>query len=171
MIIRDAREGDLGGIVAIHNAAVADTTAIWDEEPVDVEERGEWWRGRVGAGYPVLVAEVEGVVAGYASYSQWRPKVGFRFSVENSVYVGADFQGRGVGAALLGGLIERARGSGSVHAIVAAIESGNATSIRLHERFGFRIVGELPEVGWKFGRFLDLTFMQLTLAGPLGEES
>ncbi|MFI5782374.1 GNAT family N-acetyltransferase [Nocardia sp. NPDC051570] len=167
MVVRDAREGDLPEVVVIHNAAIAETTAIWDSEPVDLAERSAWWRARVAAGYPVLVAEIEGVVVGYATYSQWRPKVGFRFTVENSVYVADRFQGRGVATALLTELLERARRSGAVHAVVAAIESANATSIRLHEKFGFRTVGELPEVGHKFGRWLDLTLMQLTLSGPV----
>ncbi|MCM6773422.1 GNAT family N-acetyltransferase [Nocardia sp. CDC159] len=163
-MVREALERDLPEILAIHNAAVAETTAIWDEEPVDLAERLGWWRERVAKGYPVLVAEIDGAVAGYATYSQWRPKVGFRYTVENSIYVADRFQGRGVATALLAELLARARRRRAVHAMVAAIESTNTTSIRLHEKFGFRTVGELPEVGHKFGRWLDLTLMQLTLA-------
>ncbi len=163
VIVRNAREADLPEILAIHNTAVAETTAIWDEEPVDLGDRQRWLRERESAGQPVLVAEIDGAVAGYATYSQWRPKRGFRYTVENSVYVAARFQGRGVATALLTDLLAWARGPGRVHAMIAAIESTNITSIRLHEKFGFRTVGELPEVGYKFDRWLDLTLMQLTI--------
>jgi phosphinothricin acetyltransferase len=163
-LIRDALETDLPQILAIHNAAIAETTAIWDTEPVGLDERLAWWRGRVAGGFPVLVAEIDGVVAGYASYGQWRPKSGYRFSVENSVYVADGFHRRGVATALLTELLARARRAGTVHAVIAAIESSNTTSITLHEKFGFRTVGVLPEVGHKFGRWMDLTLMQLTLS-------
>jgi len=160
--VRDAREADLPEILAIHNVAIAETTAIWDTEPADLDERLAWWRGRLTAGYPVLVAEIDGAVAGYASYGRFRPKSGYRFSVENSVYVADRFQRRGIATALLTELLARAERSGTVHAMIAAIESSNTTSITLHEKFGFGTVGVLPEVGHKFGRWMDLTLMQLT---------
>ncbi|MBF6175546.1 GNAT family N-acetyltransferase [Nocardia blacklockiae] len=163
VLVRDARPDDLPEILVIHNDAITATTAIWDTETVELEERQAWLRDRRAAGYPVLVAEIDGAVAGYASYAQWRPKSGYRQSVENSVYVAEGYRRRGVATALLAELLDRAGRSGSVHAVIAAIESANTTSIKLHERFGFRIVGELPEVGQKFGRWLDLTLMQLTL--------
>ncbi|MEV0031054.1 N-acetyltransferase family protein [Nocardia sp. NPDC050793] len=162
-VIRDAREGDLTAILDIHNANIATSTAIWDIDEVGIDERQTWFRTRTAAGMPVLVAEVDGEVAGYASYGQWRPKVGYRFSVENSVYIADRFQRRGLASALLTELIDRAAQSGSVHAMIAAIESSNTGSIALHERFGFVVVGQLPEVGHKFGRWMDLTLMQLTL--------
>ncbi len=162
--IRDAQETDLPEILTIHNTAIAETTAIWDTEPVDLDERLAWWRGRTAGGFPVLVADIDGTVAGYASYGQWRPKSGYRFSVENSVYVAPGFQRLGIATALLTELLERARRAGTVHAVIAAIESSNTTSITLHEKFGFRTVGVLPEVGHKFDRWMDLTLMQLTLA-------
>ncbi|WP_280443203.1 GNAT family N-acetyltransferase [Nocardia brasiliensis] len=162
-LIRDARPADLPAILAIHNANIATSTAIWDLEQVGLEEREAWFAARTAAGLPVLVAEIDGEVAGYASYGPWRPKAGYRFTVENSVYVDDRFQRRGIATALLTELIERARRTGSVHAIIAGIESGNTGSIQLHERFGFRTVGEFPEVGHKFGRWMDLTLMQLTL--------
>ncbi|MEV6430179.1 N-acetyltransferase family protein [Nocardia sp. NPDC051463] len=163
LVIRDAHEGDLPSVLEIHNANIATSTAIWDEEQVGLDERQAWFRTRTAAGMPILVADIEGEVAGYASYGQWRPKSGYRFSVENSVYVADRFQRRGVATALLTALVERARASGTVHAMIAAIESSNTGSIALHERFDFRIVGELPQVGWKFERWMDLTLMQLTL--------
>ncbi|MET4611284.1 L-amino acid N-acyltransferase YncA [Rhodococcus sp. PvR044] len=162
LLIRDADHHDLPGILEIHNEAVLNTTAIWDEETVDVEDRREWLEARRRAGYPVLVAESDGRVAGYASYGVWRAKTGYRYTVENSVYVHVDHHRKGIASQLMAALIERAK-AGSVHVMVASIESSNTTSIALHERFGFRTVAVMPEVGMKFGRWLDMTFMQLTL--------
>ncbi|MCX4098678.1 GNAT family N-acetyltransferase [Nocardia sp. alder85J] len=161
--IRDAREDDLPAILAIHNDNIAVSTAIWDDQQVGLDERLAWWKSRTAAGHPVLVAEVDGRVAGYASYGQFRPKIGYRHSVENSVYVADAFHRRGIATALLAELVERARLSGTAHAVIAAIESTNTVSIALHEKFGFRTVGVMPEVGRKFDRWLDLTLMQLTL--------
>ncbi|MBO0856697.1 MAG: N-acetyltransferase [Nocardia sp.] len=166
-MVREAVENDIPTILEIHNSAIAETTAIWDDSPVDLAERLAWWRGRVGAGYPVLVAEIDGEVAGYASYSQWRPKAGYRYCVENSVYIADRFHRRGAATALLTELLARAEDSRVVHTVIAAIETSNKTSILLHEKFGFRIVGQLPEVGHKFGGWMDLTLMQRTLPGPI----
>ncbi|MEV0294935.1 N-acetyltransferase family protein [Nocardia sp. NPDC050710] len=162
-VIRDARDSDLPAILEIHNANIATSTAIWDTEQVELDERRTWFEARTAADMPIVVAELDGEVAGYASYGQWRPKSGYRYSVENSVYVADRFHRRGLATALLTELITRATQSGRVHAMIAAIESGNTGSITLHERFGFVIVGQLPEVGRKFDRWMDLTLMQLTL--------
>lgn len=161
VVVRDARESDLPDILVIHNNAIAETTAIWDTELADIHEREAWFAARTGAGHPVLVAEIGGKLAGYASYGQFRPKSGYRFSVENSVYVSDIFHRRGVATALMRALLARAE-NGDVHAMIAAIESSNRTSIALHEKFGFTTVGQLPEVGYKFGRWMDLTLMQRT---------
>lgn len=162
MNIRDAVHDDLPAILEIHNDAIRTTTAIWDEHEVDLDDRREWFDARRSAGLPVLVAELGGSVIGFATYGPWRPKTGYRFTVENSVYVHPDHRGRGAANALLPALIEQARG-GEVHAIVAGIEAANAGSIALHEKFGFRRVALLPEVGFKFGRWLDLAYLQLSL--------
>ncbi|MFC9895453.1 GNAT family N-acetyltransferase [Nocardia sp. NPDC127579] len=162
-VIRDAREADLMAILDIHNANIAASTAIWDTDLVGLDDRQAWFRDRTAAGMPILVAEVDGELAGYASYGQWRPKSGYRYSVENSVYIAERFHRRGLATALLTALIAGAQDSGRVHAMIAAIESSNTGSIALHERFGFVTVGQLPEVGHKFGRWMDLTLMQLTL--------
>lgn len=162
-LVRDARTADLPAILEIHNRAIAETTAIWDDAPVDLAERRAWFDNRIAHGRPILVAEVDGELAGYASYGPWRPKIGYRHTVENSVYIADRFQRRGIGAVLLTELVDRARTAGDIHAVIAAIESSNTASIALHERFGFRTVGQLPEVGRKFGHWMDLTLMQLTL--------
>lgn len=110
----------------------------------------------------MLVADDgDGKVAGYASFGDFRPFEGYRLTVEHSIYVRADVRGKGIGRALLGTLVMEAERMGK-HAIVGGIEAGNISSIRLHEQFGFTRVGLLPQVGIKFGRYLDLLFMQRT---------
>ncbi|WP_313516370.1 N-acetyltransferase family protein [Pseudomonas sp.] len=164
MIIRDALDADLPGIRDIYNDAVANTTAIWNNYAVDLDNRRAWLADRAALGFPVLVAvDAEDNVLGYSSYGTWRAFDGFRHTVEHSVYVRSDQRGQGLGPKLMQALIERARESG-LHVMVAAIESGNAASIRLHERLGFVTTGQMPQVGQKFGRWLDLTFMQLLLS-------
>lgn len=160
MIIRDAVAADLPQILAIHNEAIANTTANWDENPVDLADRQRWFSGQTQAGLPVIVADVEGVVAGYAYYGPWRPRTGYRHTMENSVYVQVDHQGRGLGDVLLGSVIERAERDAGVKCLVAAIEAANAASISLHAKHGYTEVGRFPQVGVKFGRWLDLVCMQ-----------
>lgn len=163
MDIRDATPADIPGITRIYNDAVLNTTAIWNEVEVDEANRAAWLGDRNKAGYPVLVAiDSEGMVAGYASFGDWRAWDGYRHTVEHSVYVRADGRGKGVGAAMMTVLIERARGCGK-HVMVAGIEAENEASLRLHERLGFEKTGHLKQVGTKFGRWLDLAFLQLTL--------
>ncbi|UVL09658.1 N-acetyltransferase family protein [Pseudomonas rhodesiae] len=161
-MIRDATEKDLPAIRDIYNDAVRNTTAIWNEQPVDLANRLAWFNARQAQGYPILVAVENDEVTGYSSFGDWRPFEGFRYSVEHSVYVRSDQRGKGLGPRLMQVLIERARSAGK-YVMVAAIESGNQASIRLHERLGFVTTGQMPQVGIKFGRWLDLTFMQLAL--------
>lgn len=171
MQVRDARDDDLEGVTAIYNDAVLNTTAIWNEVAVDLSNRRAWLADRERAGYPVLVAVDEGgSVLGYASFGDWRAFDGYRHTVEHSVYVRSDVRGGGIGKALMAELIARARAIGK-HVMVAGIEAENRSSIALHERFGFEQVGLLPQVGMKFGRWLDLAFLQLVLddrAAPAG---
>ncbi len=163
MIIRDAAEADLPALRDIFNDAVLNTTAIWMDNVVDLANRQAWFAARAQQGYPILVAEnADGEVVGYASFGDWRPFDGFCHTVEHSVYIRADQRGKGLGPQLLTALIERAK-TCDKHVMVAAIESGNAASIGLHQRLGFAITGQMPQVGCKFGRWLDLTFMQLIL--------
>jgi phosphinothricin acetyltransferase len=161
-MIRDATEADLPAIVAITNHAILHTTALWTNTEATIESRGAWWRDRVAAGFPVLVAAEEGRVLGFASYGIFRPFEGYLYSVEHSVYVDPGAHGRGLGRALLASVIAHAQAAGK-HAMIGAIEADNTVSLRLHASLGFVETGRLKEVGRKFDRWLDLVFMQLML--------
>ncbi|MDE1145314.1 MAG: GNAT family N-acetyltransferase [Azospirillaceae bacterium] len=162
--IRDATQADLPRIVEILNHAIVHTTAVWSLEPTSVAARTPWLAERQAKGFPVLVATdgpdaPPGEILGFASYGDFRPFAGYLHTVENSLYVDAAARGRGIGHALLAALLKRAEAAG-LHAMIAGIEAGNETSIRLHERFGFTETGRLPQVGRKFDRWLDLVFLQ-----------
>ena len=163
-IIRDAEDDDLEAIRRIYNAAVAETTAIWNEILVDLDDRRRWAATRRALGYPVLVAEIGGEIAGYGSFGDFRAFDGYRHTCEHSVYVGERFRRRGVARALVVELERRAAALGK-HAMIAGIEAGNVASIALHTDLGFVEVGRLPQVGRKFDRWLDLVFMEKILGG------
>lgn len=162
MTIRYADKDDCAAIAAIYNHAVLHTAAIWNDQTVDADNRIAWFEARTLMGYPVLVSEENGEITGYAAFGDWRAFDGFRHTVEHSVYIHPDHQGKGLGQALMVRLIEEAKRIGK-HVMVAGIESQNAASIHLHEKLGFVTTAKMPQVGTKFGRWLDLTFMQLQL--------
>ncbi len=114
MSIRFARKADCAAIAEIYNHAVLYTAAIWNDQTVDADNRIAWFEARTIAGYPVLVSEEDGVVTGYASFGDWRSFDGFRHTVEHSVYVHPDHQGKGLGRKLLSRLIDEARDCGSM---------------------------------------------------------
>jgi L-amino acid N-acyltransferase YncA len=161
--VRQAGEADLPGVLAIYNHAVEHTTAIWNDLLVDVDNRLAWWKGRTEAGFPVVVAvDGSGGVLGYGSYGPFRPFDGYRQTVEHSVYVAEGARRRGVATALMAALEAQARTAG-MHVIVGGIAADNAPSLALHRRLGFTETGRMPEVGQKFGRYLDLVFLQKRL--------
>lgn len=160
--MRPAEAGDAEAIRAIRNHAVEHSTALWTRTPQSPAVGTAWLAAHLERG-SAFVAESGGAVAGFAVWSPWRELDGYRHTVEDSVYVRDDRQGRGIGSALLAAVIASARAAGC-HVLIADIEAGNIPSIRLHERFGFRHAGTVPEVGTKFGRWLDLTIMSLALA-------
>jgi L-amino acid N-acyltransferase YncA len=163
--LRDAIDADAVAINELYNATVPTTTVAWTEELVSLAARHAWMHEQQQVGNPILVADVEGQIAGFASYDDFRNSVkwpGYRFTVEHTIHVGADAQGIGIGSALLRLLLERATAAGN-HVMIGAIDGGNEGSIRFHARHGFVEVARLPEVGFKFGRWLDLVLMQRTL--------
>lgn len=159
--IREATAADQRAILDIYNEAVLRSTATFDLEPRTWEEQQRWSEEH-SPPYRVLVAVAGETVAGWGSLSPFRPRPGYRFTAEDSVYVREDFRRRGIAAGLLERLIEAAR-EGGFHSIMALIDGDNEVSVRLHERFGFRHVGRFPEVGFKFGRWLDVAHMQKVL--------
>jgi phosphinothricin acetyltransferase len=162
MLIRDATEDDLPGILAIYNHVIAHTTAVYTETPAPLEDRQAWLEARRAGGFPVLVADNGAGVIGFASFGDFRPWPGYARSVEHSVHVREDARGRGVGGALVGRLIEAAQARGK-HVMIGGIDAGNGASIALHRKLGFVAAGTLREVAQKFGRWLDLLFMQRML--------
>jgi phosphinothricin acetyltransferase len=157
--IRDARTADVPGVLAIYNEVIASSTAVYRDEPATLEDRHEWLRARLAQGYPVLVAVDDTGVTGFASFGDFRASPGYRFTVEHTVHVRADCRGRGVGSALMRPLLERATDLGK-HVMIAGVDASNGASLRFHERLGFIRVAHFREVGFKFGRWLDLVFLQ-----------
>ena len=163
MNIRHATAQDIPGILTIYNDAVANSTAIWNTTLVDEGNRQDWLKARQHQGYPVLVAcNAAGHVMGYATFGEWRVIEGFKHTVEHSVYVHPQYRGQGLGRLLMQALIAEAQQLNK-HVMVAAIEAGNLASIELHKQLGFVQTGLMPEVGTKFGQWLDLAFWQLQL--------
>lgn len=161
-IIRPAAEADLPAIREIYNDAVVNSVAIWNDAVVDLANRRQWFGARVAQGFPVLVAAAEGTAIGYASFGDFRAFDGYRFTVEHSVYVASEARRRGAASALIAALVERARELGK-HVMIGGIAGENEASIRLHRKLGFVESARMPEVGFKFGRWLDLVFMQRKL--------
>lgn len=162
-LVRPATVADLPGIVDIYNVSVT-TTSTWSETPQTLEERSAWFSARTAAGDGVFVADVDGVVAGFSAYGEFRNPhwTGYRFTVENTVHVREGWSGRGIGRALMEALIDHAIAGGK-HVMVAAVDGENAGSVTFHERLGFTVVGRMPEVGRKFDRWLDLVLLQRIL--------
>jgi L-amino acid N-acyltransferase YncA len=165
LTVRPAAAADIPAIAAIYSPAVLTGTASFEVDPPDEAEMLRRFEAITGAGYPYFVAEVDGRVAGYAYASAYRTRPGYRFTVEDSVYVATDAQGKGVGKALLERVIARCRDDGFRLMIAVIGDSANFASITLHRRLGFRYCGTIHSVGYKFGRWLDSVTMEL----PLGE--
>lgn len=168
VVIRDATEADMPAIQAIYAHHVLTGLASFEQTPPSAAELKARWAGALAAGLPYLAAEADGRVVGFAYASGYRPRPAYRHTVENSVYVAPGLEGRGIGGALLDELIRRCE-SGPWRQMIAVIgDRGNAGSIALHERLGFRMVGRLEAVGFKLGRWVDTVLMQRPL-GAGGE--
>ena len=163
--IRSAEDSDLPEILVIYNEVILNTTAVYSYQPHTLEMRKTWFDTRQKDGLPVFVAETEGRVAGFSSYGPFRAWPAYKYTVENSVYVAEEQRGKGIGKLLIAPLIETARAA-DLHAIIAGIDASNIGSIQLHRSFGFEEVAHFKQVGFKFGRWLDLKFMELLLRTP-----
>ncbi len=160
--IREAFTGDAPAILAIHNQVIANSTAIYLEDPVDLPVIEQWMAQRIGDGYPVLVALIDDKLIGYGSFGVFRARPGYRFTVEHSVHVGAKCRGKGVGGALMAALIARAKADG-YHVMIGAVDASNEKSLNFHARLGFKIHAPLREIGLKRGQWLDMSFITLRL--------
>lgn len=162
MLIREAQRKDLDIILEIMNDVVLNTTSIYDYKIRTIEFVDNWFTKKHSDNRPVLVYEIDGKAVAYGSYGIFRAGEAYKFSVEHSIYVHKDFQGQGIGRQLLTSLITKAKNEG-YHTMIAGIDAANKKSIEFHAKFGFAVVGELKEVGYKFEKWLDLVFMQLML--------
>jgi len=165
LTIRGATEDDAGAIAAIYAHHVLNGTASYDLDPPPAEFHRDKIRRIAAAGWPFLVAEVDGEVVGYAYVTQFRDRAAYRFTAENSIYVHPDRMGRGVGKTLLKALLDRASAYG-FRTIIAVIGGAEPASIAVHAALGFREAGRLTGVGWKNERWLDSVYMQIELECP-----
>jgi phosphinothricin acetyltransferase len=159
--IRLARIGDLEAINRIYNHYVLHSTCTYQEQPETTEGRLKWFNAHDDA-HPITVIEDKGAVVGWGSLSHFHARSAFRFTVENSVYLDHQYLGRGLGSLLLADLVARAVAA-KHHVIVAAVDSAQEHSISLHRKFGFEISTQLKQVGFKFGRWLDVVYLQRML--------
>jgi phosphinothricin acetyltransferase len=164
--VRSATSDDLESILAIYNHSITTTTSVFSYEPHTLAMRRAWLLEKQAGGFPVLVA-FEGVeIAGFATYGPFRAWPAYKYSVENSVHVAEGFRRRGAARLLMTAIIADAR-QRDYHAILAGIVADNTASLALHASLGFSEVAHFREVGYKFGRWQDLKFMELLLATPL----
>lgn len=153
-------------ILDILNEAIRTSTAVYEYVPRALDTMEPWFQAKEAKGYPVIGVEDDaGVLMGFATYGVFRDRPAYKYSVEHSVYVHVDHRGKGLGRALMEQLIVAAREQG-VHVMVGGIDASNAVSITLHEQLGFVHAGTIRQAGFKFGRWLDLAFYQLTLPTP-----
>ena len=162
VLIVAATKNDIPQILDIVNHYIENDTCIYDLEPRSLEKQLEWFDNQTSKNHPVLVAKIDNQLIGFASYSQFRPKVGYQYCMEHSVYVDHEAKGNGVGKLLLQALIKIAEEQ-NIHTLIGGIDADNESSVEFHKQFEFKIVGRMNEVGYKFDRWLDLVWMQKTI--------
>jgi len=160
--IRPAIISDLPNILYIINHSITTSTSDYRYDTINITDLHYWYGERTKNHEPVFVATMDNCVVGYATYCQFRERIGFQYSVEHSIYCHHDYQGQGIGSLLMNKLILFAKDQ-KIHTMVACIDSKNINSIAFHEKQGFLNIGQLKEIGYKFGEFLDMTLMQLML--------
>ena len=159
-------EQHAAAILDILNDAIVHSTALYDYQPRQMQNMVTWFENKRAGGFPVIgIEDEQGQLLAFGSYGSFRAFPAFKYTVEHSVYVHKDHRGKGLGLQVMQALIAAVRENG-LHTMVGAIDASNSGSIALHERLGFRLVGTLPQVGFKFGRWLDLAFYQLVLDTP-----
>ncbi len=161
--LRDARPGDGAGLQRIYGHHVLHGFGSFEESPPDIAEMERRCAAVQEHGLPYIVAEAGGQLLGFAYAGRYRPRSGYRFTVEDSVYVEPEAMGRGLGSKLLAEVVARAEAAGMRQMIAVIGDSANIGSIHLHERFGFSRAGLFAAVGWKGGRWLDSVLMQRAL--------
>jgi L-amino acid N-acyltransferase len=152
-------------ILSILNDAIVNSTALYDYQPRPPSAMQPWFAAKRNGGFPVIGIENGGELLGFGSYGTFRAWPAYKYSVEHSVYVHRDHRGKGLGQLLLQALLERAR-QAEVHTVIGGIDAANAASAALHRKLGFECVGTIRHAGFKFGRWLDLTFYQIILDTP-----
>jgi len=164
-MIRTATQKDLPYILEIYNDAILHTTAIYDYKAHTIEDRIEWYESKMQDGYPILVAEENNTVIGFATFGSFRPWPAFKYSIEHSIYVHEKYNNKGTGTLLLKSIIQISN-EREFATMVAGIDGSNEKSIRMHEKLGFKYSGTIIKAGFKFGKWLNLVFYQLELEGP-----
>jgi phosphinothricin acetyltransferase len=162
IVIREATGGDIAAIAAIYGESVRTGVASYELEPPSLDEMRRRHANVIAGGYPYIVAEIAGTVAGYAYASAFRPRPAYRFLVENSIYLDEKWRGRGIGTQLLNRLLEACEARG-YRQVIAVIGGAQAASVALHRKAGFRSIGRIEASGYKFGRWLDTELMQRSL--------
>jgi len=153
-------------ILEIFNDVILNSTALYEYAPRTIQTMETWFGAKTAAGFPVIGLESsDGTLLGFASYGAFRVQPAYKYTVEHSVYVHPEHRGKGFGKVLLREIIAAAQADGR-QAVIGAIDANNQASIALHQQFGFQLVGSLPQVGFKFGGWLDLVLYQLTLPVP-----
>ena len=159
-------EQHAAAILDILNDAIVHSTALYDYKPRQMQNMVTWFEAKQAGNFPVIgLEDTQGQLLAFGSYGPFRAFPAFKYTVEHSVYVRQDQRGQGLGPRIMQAVIEAAKAQ-QVHALVGAIDASNTASIALHQRLGFQHVGTLPQVGFKFGRWLDLAFYQLLLETP-----
>ncbi len=160
--IRAATKSDLPQILTIVNESIRNTVAIYDYDERTLEEQITWFDDKITFGFPVLVATLDELIVGFGSYGTFKSKTGYDATVEHSVYVSPEFIEKGIGRLILTSLIRSAKAQ-KLHVMIGYIDASNEESINFHKKFGFVECGHLKQVGYKFGKWLDVKLMQLTL--------
>ena len=158
--IRPYKTDDTQAILDIVNHNILHSTSLYDYNIRSYEQQKTILEEKINKKFPVIVAELDGIVVGFGMYSEFRFREAYQFTVEHSVYVSEDFQSKGIGKQLLQELINLARKQ-KIHTMIGVIDSENQGSVVFHEKFGFKTVGIIKESGYKFDRWLDSVLMQL----------